>query len=219
MENIQKDIISVLNIRYLIPGFISAWIFYNLTPHNRPAQFERIIQALIFTVFIQISSDVIRYVFYYLGQYKSFGQWTESTSLIWSVICAIFIGFIFAYISNSDKIHNFLRKKGITTETSYPSEWVSIFSKNITYVILHLEDERRVLGWPKEWPSDPVNGHFLIKNPIWIRDKIENKILVNNKPWINNDTQDYDKDMEYILIRAKDIKWVEFLKLQLTEDI
>ncbi len=41
-------------VAFLLPGFITAWIFYGLTSHPKPSQFERTIQALIFTFIIQI---------------------------------------------------------------------------------------------------------------------------------------------------------------------
>ena len=41
-------------IAFLLPGFITAWIFYGLTSHPKPSQFERTIQALIFTFIVQI---------------------------------------------------------------------------------------------------------------------------------------------------------------------
>jgi hypothetical protein len=33
---------------------------------------------------------------------------------------------------------------------------------------LHLNDERRIYGWPEEWPSDPRAGYFSIAEAEWI---------------------------------------------------
>jgi len=87
-----------------------------------------------------------------------------------------------------------LFKRHYTRESSYASEWFSAFL-NITYVVLHLKDERRLYGWPIEWPSEPHNGHFLITDAAWL---------------------DGDKELpiagvDNILIDAREVKWVEFM--------
>ena len=51
MEGISAEIVGV--IYQLLPGFIVAWIIYGLTAHLKPSSFERIVQALIFTVFVR----------------------------------------------------------------------------------------------------------------------------------------------------------------------
>lgn len=145
MENITKDIIAIL--QYLLPGFVSAWIFYALTSYPKPSQFERIVQALIFTIFVQAMVFVIRASFFFVGRYYYFAVWDEASLLIWAIVCAIVFGFIFSYYANNDKLHKIFRAKGITRESSYASEWFGAFL-NLTYVVLHLKDERRLYGWP-----------------------------------------------------------------------
>ncbi|MNF22721.1 hypothetical protein D3C84_32830 [compost metagenome] len=51
MDDLVKEVIPLL--QYLIPGFLSAWIFYSLTAFKRPDTFGQIVQALIFTFVIQ----------------------------------------------------------------------------------------------------------------------------------------------------------------------
>ena len=194
MENIAKDLITAL--QYLLPGFISAWIFYALTSYPKPSQFERIVQALIFTMFIQAFVFIIRRALFSAGHFYPVSLWDGSSELIWSIICAILFGFVFSYFANTDKFHKILRKIGITRETSYSSEWFAAFLKGVTYIVLHLQDERRLYGWPLEWPSEPGNGHFLLTDASWL---------------------DGDKEMpitgvDNILIDAKEVKWVEFMK-------
>ena len=69
--------------------------------------------------------------------------------------------------------------------------------KNVTYVVLHFEDERRLYGWPIEWPSEPGNGHFLITEASWLDEKGKEIPLTG---------------VESILIDARQVKWVEFMK-------
>lgn len=50
-EEMSKEVVLVLV--YLLPGFLAAWVFYGLTSHPKPSQFERVVQAVIFTFVIQ----------------------------------------------------------------------------------------------------------------------------------------------------------------------
>ncbi len=195
MGSISNSVVSIL--QFLLPGFIAAWLFYSLTSYPKPSQFERVVQALIFTLFVQALVSIVKYLFLKLGEYYNTGDWTESSSLLVSIIIAIVFGIIFSYFANNDKIHKYLRDKGITRETSYPSEWFGSFLNNVTFVVLHLNDERRLYGWPIEWPSEPTNGHFVIADPSWLEKEGEEKRITG---------------VSSIMINVKDIKWVEFME-------
>ena len=195
MENFAKDLVSLL--QFLVPGFVAAWIFYSLTSYPKPSQFERVIQALIFTLFIQVSVKIIASILLFIGNYWSFGEWSTSVETTYSALIAIIFGFTFSYFANNDKLHRLFRYLGITRETSYPSEWFGVFLKDITFVVLHFHDDRRLYGWPIEWPSEPTKGHFVIANPSWIHGKKKETII---------------SGVENILIDVNDVKWVEFMK-------
>jgi uncharacterized membrane protein len=192
MENFAKDLISAL--QYLLPGFVSAWIFYAFTSYPKQSQFERIVQALIFTIFVQAMVFVIKATLLFVGHYGYISFWDESSSLMWSILCAILLGLVFSYYANNDKLHTILRKWKITKESSYPSEWFGAFL-NVTYVVLHLRDERRLYGWPQEWPSEPSSGHFLITDAAWLDGEKELPIT----------------GVDNILIDAKEVKMIEFM--------
>ncbi|WP_424945096.1 DUF6338 family protein [Candidatus Thiosymbion oneisti] len=114
-----------------------------------------------------------------------------------SILIAIIFGILFSYFANTNKIHKYLRDKNITRETSYSSEWSGSFLDNVTFVVLHFDDERRLYGWPIEWPSDPEQGHFFIADPAWIHE---------------NGKEERIPGVKSILVDTKGIKWVEFLE-------
>ncbi|WP_425032221.1 hypothetical protein [Pelagibius sp.] len=60
MDSINEDIVGLL--QYLLPGFLAAWVFYGLTAHQKPSQFERVIQALIFTLIVQAIVSLEKWV-------------------------------------------------------------------------------------------------------------------------------------------------------------
>ena len=190
----MSDLIELL--LFLLPGFVAAGIFYNLTSYPKPSQFERVIQALIFTLFIKATVIIAGYLSVKAGKFGSIEEWNDTLSFISSIAIAVIFGLVLSYFANNDTIHKWLRCIGITKETSFPSEWFNSFL-DPAFVILHFNDGRRLYGWPAEWPSEPTKGHFSIADPSWInKDGKEERITgVSN-----------------ILINVKDIKWVEFLE-------
>lgn len=194
MDSFAKDFVSIL--QYLLPGFVSAWVFYGLTSYPKPSQFERVVQAMIFTLFTQATINIVEFILKGIGNYWSVANWSESSSLIWSIIIALFFGFIFSYFANNDKLHKFFRDKRVTHQTSFPSEWFSVFL-DPTFVVLHFNDERRLYGWPVEWPSEPTKGYFVIADPSWLLDNGEEQRITGVKN---------------MLINVNDVKWIEFLE-------
>ncbi|OPK06515.1 hypothetical protein BZ163_30520 [Pseudomonas sp. VI4.1] len=55
-------------LQYLIPGFITAWIFYSLTAFRRPDTFGQIVQALIFTFVIHSAVVLIKTGLFWFGE-------------------------------------------------------------------------------------------------------------------------------------------------------
>lgn len=194
MDGIGADVLQIL--RYLLPGLLAAWIFYGLTAFPKPSQFERVVQALIFTLIVQVISYPTIALLLWFGTHWPIAAWTETTELITQSACACVVGFAFTSLANSDVGHAIARKNGLTNELSYPSEWFGAFKKNVRFVVLHLNDERRVYGWPRVWASQPHSGHFLIEDPAWLTEEGEQPIT----------------GVSCILINAADVKWVEFMK-------
>lgn len=194
MDGFAKDFISVL--QYLLPGFVSAWVFYGLTSYPKPSQFERVVQAMIFTLFTQATINIAEFILKYIGTYWPVANWSESSSLIGSIIIALLFGLIFSYFANNDKLHKLLRCMNITYQGSFSSEWFKAFL-DPTFVVLHFNDERRLYGWPIEWPSRTDQGHFLIADPSWLLDNGEEQRITGVKN---------------MLVNINDVKWVEFLE-------
>ena len=195
METFAKDFITLL--QYLLPGFVAAWVFYSFTSFPKPSQFERVVQALIFTIFVQAFVFITKKIFLLIETKWTLFNWNSHFVLIFSIAFGILLGIIFSYFANNDKIHKKLRDWGITKESSYPSEWFGAFLENVTYVVLHFEDGRRLYGWPIEWPSEPEKGHFVLEQASWL-DENNKEIPITG--------------VKSIMINAKDVKWVEFME-------
>ena len=195
MPELSKEIIGLLG--YLLPGFVSAWVFYSLTSSPKPSQFERVIQALIFTFVVNSVASIVEWALLFLGKsFVALRLWDQQAELVAKFFISVVFGILCAYYTNNDAIHRWFRSVGLTTRTSYPSEWASVFSKKVMYVVLQLHDGRRLLGWPKEWPIDSTSGHFYVMQPSWIDEAGKETLL---------------STLDGVLISAKDVSWVEFL--------
>ncbi|MDE0032202.1 MAG: DUF6338 family protein [Deltaproteobacteria bacterium] len=151
------------------------------------------IQALIFTVIGKAITDGVLF----LGSVVGDDPWRRNWELLLSVAIAVVLGLLTAYFVNWDTLHRVLRRLGITRETSYPSEWYSAFSRHSDcYVTLHLKGQRRLFGWPQEWPNRPDEGHFRIAEA----------------EWLDNETRIPVTGVLAIVIPVDQVEMVEFLK-------
>ena len=192
MSWVPNDVVGILT--FLLPGFVSAAVFYSLTSHPRPSDFVSVVHALMFTIVVQAIVFVLPlgWLAEYLGSDEEI-----IADVIASVPVSIVVGVIAAYVSNQGKLYAILRWLRITRETSYPSEWYSSFaSHERCYVVLHLEGNRRLYGWPEEWPSQPDKGHFRLAEASWLTE----------------DAQDSLEQVAAIVVPANQVEMVEFLQ-------
>src|SRR5689334_10679038 len=123
----SKDIISI--VLALMPGFLAAWVFYGLTAHPRRDQFERTVQALVFSAIIQVITAIVRQSLIWLGQHTvELGEWTTDVALGWSLLIALVFGFLIAALANNNTIHGFLSSRRWNFEKipegELPTGWV-----------------------------------------------------------------------------------------------
>lgn len=186
---VSQQVISLL--QYLLPGFLAAWIFYGLASYTKPSQFERVIQALIFTLFIEGAVFLFHLIF-------PQQDWMEK-ALPFGF--AVLLGIVFAVFVNNDWSHKLPRKFRFTTQTSYQSNWIQSFEGyESTWVVLHFKDRRRLIGWPEMWPTNPDNEHFLLKNAAWIRGDGDKNVEIIELEGVRG-----------ILVDASHIYMVEFI--------
>ena len=158
------ELVGVLT--FLLPGFVGAAVFYALTSHPRPGEFDRVVQALVFTTVAQALTWAARWL---AGWYWPAYEWPAGLELLVSAVAAVAVALLAVYFANHDTIHSVLRRIGITRETSYPSEWYSAFAEYPgRYVVLYLKDQRCVYGWLEEWPGSPDRGYFRVSEAVWI---------------------------------------------------
>lgn len=194
--DVSKDILALLS--QLMPGFLTAWVVYGLTTYSKPSQFERIVQALIYSFMVSALVEATEPLLLLAGQFVRLGTWDHSAEVIASAVLAIALGLLLSFFMTNDAFFRQARRLGLTSRTPFPSEWYGAFAaRPPRYVVLHLEGGRRITGYPMEWPTEPISGHFKLTDAAWLDDQ---NIDI---PLDTNDS---------ILIAAKQVEMVEFLK-------
>lgn len=182
----------------LLPGFLAAAVFHALTPYPKRDILDRVVAALIFTMFAQLCIAAVRPMMYWIGaNIYSFGEWTSTSDLASGAAFGVGLGLLWSHAINNGHTHAWLRKLGTTKRTSLPSQWFSALARYECFIILHFKDERRLMGWPREWPDEPETGHFLMESPSWV---------------LPDGTEAIMLQLEAILISAKEVEAIEFLR-------
>jgi len=205
----------------LVPGFIASWVFYGLTPIEKPDQLDRVVNALIYSVLIKIFIFILSSLLWFIGdKWISFGLWTENVELIYSVVIAFSFGILLSHATNHDTVHRFLRFLRITLADSYPSQWYEeMINNDESLILLSLLDGRRIYGYAIEKAESPKNGHFVLSPYIWLTgvlldSKIENEDEDKDIQHSNGDPADFSTwNTSKILIASKLVEFVEFVKL------
>ncbi len=197
MDWATSEVVTVL--AFLLPGLVAAAIFYSLTAYSRPNEFGYVVQALAFTV----AAQAISWIILTLGDLAwDVESWPSGVETVFSVFSAILLAVFMACLVNHDIAHSFLRKIGVTKETSYSSEWYSAFHRfDDCFVVLHLKGGRRLYGWPQEWPSQPGKGHFIIAEGEWLVESERHPL----------------SGVSIVLIPGREVEMVEFMETTLSE--
>ena len=104
----SSEIVKV--IYALLPGFVTAWIFYALTAYSRLSPFKRTVQALIYTGIVQAVVLVFRELMFLFGVKCCFGEWTDNVAFVTSIIFAVLFGLLFSASVNNNWFHPVLQK-------------------------------------------------------------------------------------------------------------
>ena len=195
MGETPKDVLALLT--QLMPGFLTAWVVYGLTTYTKPSQFERVVQALIYSFVVSAIVALLEIALLAAGKFIILGVWNKSTELIVSTIVALTLGLVLSYYMRVDSFFKLARRFNLTSRTPFPSEWYGAFAVRPRFVVLHLAGGRRISGYPSEWPTEPAVGHFRLTAAAWIN---------------NDNTETPLEGDESILVEAKQVEMVELLK-------
>ena len=166
---------------------------------QKPSQFERVVQALIYSFIIGALVVIVEKVALFSGRHTFVvGVWDKASEIVTSGIIAIGLGLILVFYSTNDAFFRIAHGLRLTSRTAFPSEWYGAFAaRPVRYVVLHLKGDRRLYGYPEEWPTEPTKGHFRLRDAAWIT-KEQSYVFLDGDEWI--------------LIPVDQVEMVEFLK-------
>lgn len=193
MNLASSETIVVLN--YLLPGFVAAGLFRSLiVSTSKPGGVDVIAQAFIFTVFVTlIAAPVFWMIEIWTG--NSLKSKTDIPIVMMiNVTISVLLGLISAYLWNKGMFHRLCRRLKVT-RLGHSPEYSAFALYDPCYVVLHLAGDRRLYGWPAEWPCSPDDQHLLITEGEWLDGK-------DPKP---------DGGVSHILIPKSEVNMIEFL--------
>ena len=83
----SSEAVAVLS--FLLPGLATVAVFHIFTSHPKPSEFERIVQALIYTILVQAIAELVLWVGRMFGRET---LWTGATGIVVSVGIALVLG-------------------------------------------------------------------------------------------------------------------------------
>jgi hypothetical protein len=152
----------------LMPGLLAATVFHALTPYPKRDLFDRLVNALIFTMVAQLVVVCLGWILVVVGSLVGpIGPWNETAEFVWGALAGLVIGVAWSHVVNNGYAHRLLQRWGTTKKISSATEWHWAFNERTSWIVLVLKDRRRLMGWPRLFPDQPGVGHFLLEEPAW----------------------------------------------------
>lgn len=127
----------------LLPGFLAASVFHSLTPYPKRDSLDRIVTALIFTLFAQLLVQALRAACLSIGaNWGAIGPWNANTELGSAAALGLLLGLGCSHAVNKGWPHSLLHRTGTTRKTSLRTPWYGAFSSLTCHVVLNLKDSR-----------------------------------------------------------------------------
>jgi len=162
----------------LFPGFLTLAIKNGLTTIKEKAGVDKIVEAIAFSlvdygIYLLISSPLGLSLIKVQIQ-KEAVQFTglNIQNIILILAIAILIGILFGTFLERGWLYKILRDKlKITYLTGRIAVWNDVFSSyRKIWVLVHLRDGRKIIGWPKYYSDDPLRRELFLANAAWMAD-------------------------------------------------
>ena len=171
------SIISLQIILMLFPGFLTLAIKNGLATTKEKTGVDKIVEAIAFSlvdygVYLLISSSLGLSLIEVQIQ-KEVMQFTglNIQNIILILAIAILIGILVATLLERGWLYKILGKLKITYLTGRITVWNDVFSSyRKIWVLVHLKDGRKIIGWPRYYSEDPIRRELFLTNAAWMAD-------------------------------------------------
>ncbi|MGH9734027.1 MAG: DUF6338 family protein [Candidatus Acidiferrales bacterium] len=176
MADLKFEALVILIV--LLPGFFAARIEQRLTVNPDQDEFDRVVEALIYSFFIYVIFTLIDRTFPVALKIKTQGSENSySYSLVTSPLLlallpliALVLAVLVSSATNRDWFGRFFRWIGVTSRTWRPAIWNDVFLSHSGIVQVELADRRSVIGWLKYYSDRPVNASLFLERASWVRE-------------------------------------------------
>ncbi len=164
MDSISKETIQILF--FLMPGLLASIFVESLIVRKGRDQFTLIVEALIFSVFIYITYQLIngKKIINFLENY----DYMCITQYLELVGISIFYGILFGVLIYRDAFHWFFRTIKITKKTSRMSIWNDIMETNLgkkNWANIHMSNGQIIIGQIYGYSDSPDSQYIFVENP------------------------------------------------------
>ena len=162
----------------LMPGLLSSSLFNLIRRKVGVSTFDKIVEAFIFTFLIYVAlnltygwepiaqtikvDDEIKYVF-------TGDKCLVFLTLVYSLIFPV----VWGTIVHHDLHMRLFRFLKFTDRTSRDTAWDDVFIDEKRYLTVHLNDERRITGWPLYYSNNKDEGFMYLTNAAWLDESNE----------------------------------------------
>ena len=172
MPDLRFEAITVLVI--LLPGFFAARIEQRLAVNPEQKEFDKTVEALIYSFFIYLVFTAITHSFPVSVTIAKEGTATkysvdESPLRIGLLaLIAVVLPTLVSFAANNDLFGRFFRMIRATRRTWRSSIWSDVFHAYTGIVQVELVDGRSVMGWLKYYSDRPEDASVFLERASWV---------------------------------------------------
>ncbi len=169
----------------LMPGFVTTIILNTLVVRPKHDSLRFLVEALVFSfliysvVAISSTGELVSVVSIEDGDTTRYRADPNTKALLIATASSVLLALVLAFALTHDVHMRFLRTIGITRRTSRHTTWLDVFSEQDRYVVVHLDDGKRVRGWPQYYSDTPEEGLLYLHHPAWITKENNVRPLTN----------------------------------------
>jgi hypothetical protein len=160
----------------LLPGFLAAYILQALVARPKQTDLEKVIEALIFSFLIYLTSALIigtKLPLSWHLQQDSSGNLTYTIQTAWNKLWVLILlptlfGVISAFLIKRDSLH-WLRRLHLTDRTTRSSIWNDVLQDITGVAQVELADGRSVMGWVTYYSDDPDEASIFLEKAAWVK--------------------------------------------------
>jgi Family of unknown function (DUF6338) len=172
MPDIRFEAITVLVV--LLPGFFAARIEQRLTVNPKQNEFDKIVEALLYSFFIYLIFTVIFHAFpisltaEQAGETVHYSIEASPLRLALLPVIALALSVLVSFAANNDYFGRLFRLLRVSRRTWRSSTWGDVFHNFGGVVQVELSDGRCVMGWLKYFSDRPEDRSVFLERAAWV---------------------------------------------------